>query len=294
MELRQLRYLVVLAEERHFTRAAARLGIAQPALSQQIRRLETQLGLTLVERTTRRVAVTAAGTELVEHARRVLLEVERATDAMGARRGLEAGRVVLGVTRTPGGVDVVGALARFNRAHTGIELDVREALSVELVASLEDDTLDLALVTLPEGPAHPLIAVEELAVEDLVLVVAPDHRLARRRAVAMADLAGEPLVAFHRGATIRELLDERSAAEGVPLRVAFETADVVRARALVSHGLGVAVLPRSDARLPGDPVVVLPFRGRALEHRTGVAVRRGRHIAPAAAAFAEVLREGAG
>src|ERR1700758_1080238 len=105
MELNQLRYLVALAEERHFTRAAAREHIAQPALSQQIRRLEDELGLALVERTTRHVAITDAGNVLVARARRILAELDAADAELLALKGMETGRVRVGTMHTMGPVD---------------------------------------------------------------------------------------------------------------------------------------------------------------------------------------------
>src|SRR5579875_1821785 len=120
MDLRQLRYLVALADERHFTRAAAREHVAQPALSQQIRRLEDEVGLALVERTTRRVAITAAGELLVARARRVLAELEAADAELDALRGVQSGRVLIGTMHTMGPVDVALVLAEFHTRHPGI------------------------------------------------------------------------------------------------------------------------------------------------------------------------------
>lgn len=291
MDLRQLRYFLALAEERHFTRAAVRLGIAQPALSQQIRRLEAEIGLALVERTTRKVVVTDAGVVLARHARALLRQAEEAEDAMRALRGMTSGRVVLGVTRTPGAVDVVGVLARYTNEHPGVDLDVREDLSVGLAAKLEADELDLALVTVHPGPAYPRLEIGELAVEALVLVTATGHRLAARDEVTIDDLRGEPVAMFHRGATIRELLEERAADAGFSLRISFELADAARARALVGHGLAVGVLPASDAALPGPEIAAVPFGGGGFEHRTAVAVRRGRQLAPAVRAFRDLLHD---
>lgn len=294
MELRQLRYLVALADERHFTRAAARLGIAQPALSQQIRRLEAEVGMTLVERTTRSVAMTVAGETLVLGARRILRELDATTDELRALRGLETGRIVIGVTRTPGAVDVAALLGRFHRAHPGVELDVQEDLSVALLAQLEADALDLALIAEAPGPPPATLDVRPLAAEALVAVVSPRHRLGGRKRVAFVDLRDEPLVTFRRGARIRDQLEEYAAELGFVPRVAFETADVARARALVAQDLAVSVLPSSDARLPGADVVVVPFDDERLALRTAIAVRRGRHLAPAAAAFLAAVGGGAG
>src|SRR5919109_1123674 len=121
MEIRQLRYLVALDDERHFTRAAQREHIAQPALSQQIRRLEEEVGLPLVERTTRRVSLTEAGEALVARARRVLGEIEGAQAELAALSGVQTGRVTVGVIHTMGPVDVSLALAIFHRRHPDVE-----------------------------------------------------------------------------------------------------------------------------------------------------------------------------
>src|SRR5437764_4978775 len=129
MELSQLRYLVALAEELHFTRAAAREHIAQPALSQQIRRLEDEVGLALVERTTRRVTMTEAGDLLVARARRILAELEAAGAELQALRGVQSGRVVVGTLHTMGPVDISLLLAEFHGEHPLVELTVREQSS---------------------------------------------------------------------------------------------------------------------------------------------------------------------
>jgi LysR family transcriptional activator of glutamate synthase operon len=120
MDLRQLRYLVALAEELNFTRAAASEHIAQPALSQQIRRLEEEVGVGLVERTTRRVALTEAGELLVVRARRILAELEAAGDEMQALRGVDVGHVTIGAIHTMGPIDLSLALVNFHEAHPNV------------------------------------------------------------------------------------------------------------------------------------------------------------------------------
>src|SRR5690349_7269836 len=122
MDVRQLRYLVALSEERHFTRAAAREHIAQPALSQQIRRLEDEVGLALVHRTTRQVSLTDAGLMLVERARRVLAELDAAKAELQELAGLQTGRVTIGAMQTVGAFDLPLLLARFHARHPGVEL----------------------------------------------------------------------------------------------------------------------------------------------------------------------------
>src|SRR3982074_3050387 len=169
MDMRQLRYLVPLAEELHFTRAAAREHIAQPALSQQIRRLEEEVGLALVERTTRQVTITAAGELLVARARRILSEVDAAQTELQGLRGIQTGHVTVGAMNTMGPIDVSLVLAIFHGRHPGVELTVREMSSEELAEMLRVDELDLAFLSVTErigghGLGLPPLAFGEPAV----------------------------------------------------------------------------------------------------------------------------------
>src|ERR1700722_8751065 len=144
MELRQLRYLVALAEELHFTRAAASEHVAQPALSQQIRRLAEEVGPALVERTTRHVTLTAAGELLVGRARRVLAELDAAETELQGLRGVDTGHVTIGAMHTMGPVALSLALALFRGRHPNVGLTVREQSSEEMAEMLRVDELDLA------------------------------------------------------------------------------------------------------------------------------------------------------
>src|SRR5947209_7272153 len=206
MDVRQLRYLVALAEERHFTRAAARENIAQPALSQQVRRLERELGLALVERTTRRVALTAAGERLVARARRILADIDAARDEMQAIAGVRAGRLTLGTIHTMGPVDVSLALAIFNKRHPDVELTVREQSSEELAEMLRTGELDLAFLSVTERMESHDLHLQQLISEELVVLLPAEHPLAGRSRIRMAELAGERFISFRPGARLRELL----------------------------------------------------------------------------------------
>src|SRR5436190_4036601 len=191
MELRALRYLVAVAEELNFTRAAEREHVAQPALSQQIKRLEEEVGLPLVERTTRSVALTGAGEVLVSRARRMLVELEAATAELEALSGVYTGHVTVGVLHTMGPVDVSLVLALFRERHPGVELTVREQSSEELAEMLRHDELELAFLSVTESVERKGLGLRQLVSEELVLVVSLEHRFAGRRRVRMAELAGE-------------------------------------------------------------------------------------------------------
>jgi len=291
MELRQLRYLVALADEQHFTRAAARAHVAQPALSQQLRKLEDELGVALVDRTTRRVHLTEAGTLLTARARRVLAELDDARAELQQLTGLVAGRVTIGLTTTPGPLDLVRLLADFHARHPAVELAVREDLSTTLADGLRDDTLDLAFLSIVDERDRRGLELEELVEEPLVVMLPDGHRLAGRARLRIADLRGEGLVSFTEGATIRQAVHRVAAEAGFEPRVASETREVARMRAMVAAGLGIAVLPRSDAEAPGLPVRIVALHRPTLRHRISLCWRAGKRHAPAARALLEQARQ---
>jgi LysR family transcriptional regulator, transcription activator of glutamate synthase operon len=291
MELRQLRYLVALADEQHFTRAAAREHIAQPALSQQIRRLEQEVGLALVERTTRRVTVTEAGRALVARARRILAEVDAATAEMQAFTGVRSGHVMVGTMHTMGPVDVSLALAVFHGRHPGVELTVREQSSEELAEMLRDDVLDLAFLSVTERMESHGLGLHQLVSEELVVVLPADHPLADHEEVRMAELADEQFISFREGARLRELLVFAGRSAGFEPQVQLESNETERIRRLVARHMGVAILPRSDADRPGSDVAFAPLIEPALRRDITLACREGRRLAPAAAEFLALSKE---
>lgn len=291
MELRQLRYLVALADERSFTRAAAREHIAQPALSQQLQRLEAEVGLPLAERTTRSVTMTAAGEALAGRARRILAEVEAAREELMSLRGVVTGHVVVGAMHTMGPVDLSIVLAAFHERHPGVELTVCEEPSEELAERLRVDELDLAFLSVTERIESHGLGLQELLREELVLVLPPSHRLRTRRAVAMSELAGEEFIAYREGSRLRELLAGAGRDAGFEPQVKLESNESQRIRRLVARGMGVAILPASDVAGPGVDVVVRKLTRPSLTRDITLAWRAKRRQPPAAARFLALARE---
>jgi DNA-binding transcriptional LysR family regulator len=290
MDLRQLRYLVALAEETNFTRAAAREHIAQPALSQQIRRLEDEVGLPLVERSTRHVRITHAGHVLVARARRILGEVEAARAELLGIRGLESGHVTVGTMHTMGPVDVSLALAIFHQRHPAIELTVREQSSEELAQMLRDDELDLAFLSVTERVESHGLALHQLVSEELVVLLPPGHRRAGRRKLRMAELRDEEFISYREGARLRELLMSAGHHAGFQPQIKLESNESERIRRLVARGMGVAILPRSDAAAPGAEVAVVALTDPPLSRDITLAWRQGRRHPPAVAEFLALAR----
>ncbi len=291
MDIRQLRYFVALAEELHFTRAAQREHIAQPALSQQIRRLESELGLALVERTTRQVSLTQAGELLLARARRVLIELDAARAEIGQLAGLQTGHVTVGTMHTMGPVDVSLPLASFHERYPGVELTVCEQSSGELAEMLRADELDLAFLSVTDRVDRRGLGLRQLVSEELAVILPPSHRLAHRRRVRMAELADEEFISYREGARLRELLMAAGDHAGFVPDVKLESNESQRIRRLVSRGLGVAILPRSDAESLGAPVRVASLVDPALRRDITLAWREDRRHAPAATEFLNVALE---
>ncbi|GAA4368948.1 LysR substrate-binding domain-containing protein [Nocardioides caricicola] len=254
MELRHLRSFAVLAEERHFGRAAERLHLAQPALSQQVKQLERELGVELFTRTTRRVDLTEAGARLVGHAREVLGDVDRARDDMAALASGRAGRVSVGFVGTAT-YDVLPRVAQeVRRSLPGVELDLRgELLSPELAAGLADRTYDLALLR----PGEPGLDARTLRTERLVAVLPAGHPLAGRRRIGLAALRDEAFVMHPSGhrSSIHARVLEACAAAGFQPSSVVEVAETATLVVFVAAGLGVALVP--------EPVRALGLEGVA-------------------------------
>jgi len=291
MDLRQLRYLVALAEHLNFTRAAASEHVAQPALSQQIRRLEEEVGVGLVERTTRKVALTEAGELLAVRARRILAELAIAREELEALRGVDVGHVTIGAIHTMGPIDLSLALASFHEAHPGVALTVREQASEECAELLRADELDLAFLSVTERVESHELALHQLISEELMVLLPRRHALAGRARVRMAELAQEDFISFRQGARLRELLFSAGRDAQFEPRVTLESNEAQRIRALVSRGLGVAILPRSDAMVPDADIVAAPIIEPVLRRDITLAWRAGRRQSPATAAFLELALE---
>jgi DNA-binding transcriptional LysR family regulator len=244
MELRALEYFVAAADERHFTRAAARMHVSQSGLSAAIKSLETELHAALFERTTRRVQLTSAGAALLPEARRALAAARAGSAAVGAVQGLQRGTVVVGVMQQMALVELPHILADYHRRYPGIELRLRQAPLEELHRTLLDGQLDLAVASPPDPADDRLVAIE-LFRTSLVLVCRTDDPAASRKTIAPGDLAGRDLVGFPTGWGVRALADQMAHTYGIRLDFNLEVNDVSTLLDLVEAGLGVAFIPEA-------------------------------------------------
>ena len=231
------------------------LRVAQPALSQQIRKLERQLGLELFERDNHKVAITPAGAALLEHAERILADLAAAEQEMlGWSEGIR-GRIRVGMARGLA-ARLARLLAEFGAASPRIEVELREESNQAMVADLCAGLLDVAtLAALPE-PGDGRLASHPLGREPLVLITGTGGPLAGEQRVPVAALDGLDLVLYSQGSAVREIIVSALAAAGATPVIRFETREYATARALASAGLAAAVLPLSVAEEAGPPVRV--------------------------------------
>ncbi len=280
-----MRYALALAEERHFGRAAARVHVAQPALSHQVKQLERELGVELFRRTTRRVELTEAGHRFAEHARGILAGVDRARDDLALLASGRAGRVSVGFVGTAT-YDVLPRVAQeVRRALPAVDLQLRgESLSPRLLAGLVDHTFDLALLR-PDPVAAGQdggLDVRTLRAEPLVAVVPTAHPLADRHRIDLAELAGEPFVVHPSGhrSSIHERVLQACADAGFEPTSLLEVAETATMVVFVAAGLGVALVPEpvrslgldgvSYVGLAEPPTIDLALAGRREESSPAV------------------------
>lgn len=285
---------MAVAEERHFTRAANRLHVAQSTISASVRSLEREFGVALFMRTSRRVELSDAGAALLPEARRTLAAAEAARAGVGAVAGLLAGKVSIGTGKALH-VDMANGLERFCSEHPGIDVQLHQAGSIELLEAVSDARLDFSPIGVVEPlPEHIRETVHVIEVHDepMVFACSRSHALAEREGVHLSDVADERFADLSQGWAMRHVNDVAFSTLGRPRRVAFETNDVDELLEVVERGLGVAMIPTSAARR-SRRLCFIKLRDPAPRWKIGVAVPRGRPPSPAARALFEALVPGA-
>lgn len=297
MELRQLRYVVAVAEEGTFTAAAARVHVAQPAVSQQIARLERELGAKLFDRSERRARLTAAGEAFMPHARAALAATTAGADAVETLHGDLAGDLNIGTIPSPPEW-LTRNIGEFAARHPKVRLTVDSGHPEGLATDVATHALDIAVIgvsggRLPAGPAgqrlRSVLASQRIATEPLVVIVPADHRLADAAEATLLDLSDDAHVTLTQGSGLRAVLEAASAAAGFAPRITAETDDLNLLPTLVAQQLGVAVLPRSTAQRSNEPVATLRLRAPLL-HRDMVVVWHRHDVTAPARAFLDLAQ----
>ena len=281
MELHQLRYVIRVAEESNFTRAAERLGVAQPSLSQQIRKLERELGFAVFERGPSGARVTRDGELFLPWVKTILDRVDEADLAAEEIRGMRRGRVTIGASPIAG-MRLLPVLLRAIRSRwPGLTIQTREGGLSQILALLEIGEVDLAMVLLPI-PETGLTCVP-LFTEHLVVVLPPDSRHRVKDTVSLEEIRDEAFVLLSPQYGLRHLVLEECHKAGFIPRIAFESGDVGIVQGLVEAGIGLTVLPISAVRQDLNTVVKpVSARGERPQRRIGLAIRTDRYVPIAA------------
>jgi DNA-binding transcriptional LysR family regulator len=256
MELHQLEYFVAVAEEASFTRAAERVHVAQPGVSAQVRRLESDLGQRLLDRSGRSVRLTEAGSAVLPFARAALDAVAKARLAVDELAGLVRGQVTVGMVSGCALPVLAELLASFHKQYPGVAIALTEDNSDRLIEMLKDGRLDLALIGSSGEPADQGISTAVLIDEELVAAVPPGHPLASAGTLTIKALRDVPLVCLPRGTGVRAALDAACAAAGFEPRIVFEASALPMVVTMAAQGLGLAVVPASVANAANAPVMV--------------------------------------
>ncbi|WP_433598512.1 LysR family transcriptional regulator [Nocardia sp. CA-135953] len=295
MELRQLRYFVTVVEEANFTRAAARLHLAQPGLSAQIRQLEHELGQQLLDRGGRSVTLTEVGAAVLPHARAALAATERITATVDEFTGLLRGQVRLGCISGAGDeeFDIASVLADFHDDHPQVGISLTEDTSERMLAAVRSGELDIALVGLAGADIYADIGIDVVLDTPVVAAVALSGK--KRASITLDQLREHPLICLPRGTGIRGVFDRACAAAGFEPDIAFEATAPPLLLRLAARGLGVAVVPALTAEeATAFGVRVLPITEPELRGRLALAWRRDRPGSPAAKVLLGQLRIGLG
>ena len=286
MELYQLQYFLEVARQKNFTRAAARLHLAQAALSEQIRKLEEELATPLFQRGRRESTLTAAGETLRTHAEGLLERAAAARHAVQELVGLRSGRLVIGAIPSVSAGLLPAAVTAFRRRHPQVELVIAEGTSESVAEGVESGRVEMGVIQHPT-PAGPFDE-RPLLTEPFVILAGPQHAIARQRSVSLRTLAGETFVFFKGRARESALAACRAA--GFEPRLACESGELETVRALVAAGLGLAILPELAAQRARPACALVRLKEPNVERKLVIVTRRGHVPSPAAAEFETLLR----
>jgi len=291
MNLRDLQYLVALADHRHFGRAAAASFVSQPTLSTQIKKLEDELGVALVERAPRKVMLTPAGHDIADRARRILAEVDQLKESARRTRDPEAGSVRLGIFPTLGPYLLPHVLPKIRERFPRLELLLVEEKTEVILRQLREGRLDVGVLALPLHDDR--LHVEFLFEEPFVLAVPSTHALARRSTLSLHDLANERLLLLEDGHCLRDQALDVCTLAGSGERNGFRATSLETLRQMVAAGVGMTLLPTLSIKPPvahSDDIHLLRFRDSHPNRQIGMVWRRSSAMGGFLLKLADIFR----
>ena len=293
MELHQLRYMVAVAKSGNFSRAAEKCHVAQPSLSQQIQKLEDELGQRLFNRLKRGVKLTEAGESFLPRALRILEEVEAARREAEDTRALIRGTVTVGALPTIAPYLLPKVIAQFSEKYPGIEVIVQEDTTARLLKLTTAFEVDLAVVSLPLE--EPNVEVEKLFSEELLLALPSNHALVKKKAVKLADLEEERFILMKEGHCLGDQVMGFCNRRNFHPKVSCRSAQMETVQALVATGLGISLVPHMALESgPSNRPLYRSLDGTKPERAIVAIWPKRRTMGRAAKEFLQCLREGCG
>jgi DNA-binding transcriptional LysR family regulator len=287
MDIRQLEIFVAVAKHNSFTRASRELHIVQPAISIAIRKLEEEVGVTLLNRSTKKVALTSEGKRLHQHALSILNQREQALLEMKELKGLEQGDVRIAMPAMHGSYFFPKLFSRFKQRYPALTVHVQEAGTKEVQQALLDGSTELGVVMVDEAP--DTLEIKPFLVEQMVVLVSPSHRFAKQKRISFKQFIKEPLIVTREGYFMRETINRMSHQAGIEPKVQFETNLTLLTKQLVLDGHGISTGMSMVLKDETD-VVGVPFNP-PIRFNMGIAWKKNHYLSQSNQAFVNFLLE---
>jgi LysR family transcriptional regulator, hydrogen peroxide-inducible genes activator len=285
MELYQLGYFIEIARQRSFTRAAERLHMAQPALSQQMKNLESELGTALFIRGRKEIQLTAAGKAFLPRAEALLTQAEAAKAIVSDVAQLRGGKLVIAAIPSVSACLLPEVIRSFSRQHEQVELQLIEDSSERVSENVESGLADIGFLQLPASKSA--FETRTIISEPFVLLVAKSHPLVKQKEVALKQLATESFI-FYKGRA-RDTALEACRKAGFEPQIACESGELETVRALVAAGLGLAVVPQLAAGNLPKTIQAITIREPKMQRQIAAVWQKGSVLSPAAQALLELV-----
>jgi DNA-binding transcriptional LysR family regulator len=290
MEMHQLRYFVAVARIGTFSRAAAECHVAQPSLSQQVQKLESEVGERLFERTRRRAILTPAGALFLPHALSILETAEQGCQEIREMSGEVRGKILLGALPTIAPYFLPEIIRLFQEKYRGVELIFNEETTLQLLRGLEENELDLALIS--DSTPNPRIRIENLFSEELLLCLPAGHALVHQRVVVAADLQQEKFILMQEGHCLGAQAQRFCQTKGLRPQITCRSAQIATVLAMVQAGLGISLIPEMARQQGPDAGVVYRSLDGTRPRRTlALAMSRQRKSSRCVLEFSKFIRD---
>ena len=289
MEFEQLRGFLETAREKSFTRAAEKLFRTQPAVSLQVKSLETELGQRLFERQGKRVSLTDAGRVLYGHAEQIIAQIDAIREDLSGLDLLEKGRLSIATSDTNCAYVLPPVVEAFCHRYPGVEVKLTDRMSPEVSRLVVEGAVDFGIATLPVLDSR--LDTEPLFERKEIVIAGPEHALAKRSRLTLANVADEAILALESGSTCRSLMDRVFMEAGIEPRIAMELGSIEVIKKYVSIGLGIAIVPEAAVSVDMSEGRLTQLKVRGIPSQSvGIVRRAGGHLSSSAEAFIDTLK----